>query len=138
MDALSGLLNALAIVAIVGAGLATIAGADALRGRLLGAAVVLVVVALAVPAIVAAMGSMVSAPAGTALDEPEIPRSGAPEAVPVWFIVAFVVGHGALGAALLRRARRRAGHGRDNAQEIAAARGRLRPRFSADGQEGPH
>ena len=137
MTTLTGLLCALAVVAVVGAGLATIAGAHALRARLLVLAVFLVVVVLAMPVLAAALQAIFSASSGPEATPmgPGPSGSAGPHSLPPWLFATFVIGHAALAVALLRRARRRAGRGRDEAEESEAARGRLRPRLAPDGRE---
>ena len=128
MEALLGLLSSLAVVAVAGAGMAAIGGLPPLRDRLLGAAVTLVVASLAVRLVVGLLCSKL-VPGGAG--ETARPSPAASSAL----VIPFAIGHVALAVALLRRRLGAAERGPDERAEIERARGRIRPRISAEGVE---
>lgn len=126
MDALVGFLLSLAVVAIAGAGFATIAGLPPLRGRCLGVAVVAVLLSLLLPAVGRLVRSAFS------IGSPGVPIIGTSMPAASSVLVPFLVGHVTLAAALLRRRLGGVERGRREAAEVERARGRGRRRISPE------
>jgi hypothetical protein len=126
MTGVMALLYSLAVVAIAGAGIATIAGLDSVRARYFTYATILVVISLALP-VTARLGQGVLHAIPTTLDM--CPSSSG------LAIGGFVLGHAALAVVLVARRRRGRENVRREAAELEQARGRGRPRLTPEGTE---
>lgn len=118
MNTISQIAFGLAVVLVATAGLAATFGADRIRDALMRLATGAVVVALALPMVMAVLGRV-------SCDDPRVATGFDLDPL---FIVAVVVGHAALGLFLLRR---RAGTDRAGfIADVEAARGRERVRLT--------
>jgi hypothetical protein len=126
---LVGLLYAVAALAVAGAGFATMAGVATLRSRLFGYAIVAVLVALALPPVVAYVGQAAAA-VGFVVHHGV---TGAGGAFPIWPIVV-VLGLGYAAAAFFVFRRPQLADRRiERARELERVRTRQRRRLPPNG-----
>lgn len=129
LSSIAGLLNAWAIVAIAGAGLATIAQVRPLQAWFAKQAVISIIAALALPAI----GNVATGTLANLLGRGSVTPPTASGGVPgLLFLV--VLGHIAILVFLVRR-RMRARRGSTGADDLSIARGRRRERISVDSED---
>jgi hypothetical protein len=126
---LEGVIMSLAVVAVAGGGIAAVVGLKPVRDRLLGVAVVLVVAALAVPLFRNFLSIVLSGFHGGGVKEDVHDAAEARRGMSPVLLVAFLLGHGALGLTLLRRRSRGRDAARSEERELEEARGRRRPRL---------
>lgn len=135
LEAFACLLNGLAVVAVAGAGVATIAGQKGVRDRLLSAAVLIVVLVLALRLVALLTGGTLGSASSLSGGAPVPAGAGEGRRGVLALASVVVVGHGALAVHLVHRRRQRAGRVHDESAELEAARGRFRPRLMPNGGE---
>lgn len=129
LGSIAGLSFSLAMVAIAGAGLATIVGFRPLQEWFGRAAVVTIALGLALPIAQGAVARLGHGVFASTNAHPVLPDG-------FWIVVLVVVGHIALLVALWRRRRRSSGRARSaQSDELNQVRGRRRARLSLDGEE---
>lgn len=129
LGSIAGLSFSLALVAIAGAGLATIVGLRPLQDWFARAAVVTITVGLALPMAQGAIARLAPGAFASTRQTSIVPDG-------FWIVVLVLIGHVALMVILWRRRRRSSGRARNaQADELNQVRGRRRARLSLDGEE---
>jgi hypothetical protein len=126
---ITGLLLAIALTALIGAGFATMFGATAVRERLFGVAVMAITLSILMPLVERVIAVLL-----TKLPMPDVSMGsmGSPgSAVPIGAVaLPFILGHVVLAGVLVHRRLRGPEQSRD-AGEMQQARGRERQRLPA-------
>jgi hypothetical protein len=129
LGSIAGLSFSLALVAIAGAGLATIVGFRPLQEWFGRAAVVTIALGLALPIAQGAVARLGHGVFASTKESTALPGG-------FWIFVLVLVGHVALMVILWRRRRGASGRGRNvQTDELNQVRGRRRARLSLDGEE---